>query len=386
MTGGRTILCPIKGPLPAPSCPPEELAPLLELLRTNEAVVEPRALPRGTLLPDGRLDLCKQSLGVEACKAVTSALTENTVVRSLLLGTNGIGDEGATAVADLLSVNRALEVIYLGCNGIGTKGAERLVAAIAENPTVSGLWLKRNPIGAGGLRAVANLVRGGAAVRTLDLVNVSPGEPGLCEVIAAVAEKRNAVECLYLGGNALDEKAAPALAELLGTNQNLRGLFLNVNCFGDAGARRLADGLARNRWLRALGLASNGFGPAGIAAIARALCGHPKLTWLDFGFSPSTRVLGCSANRVCGEATAALAELIAGTPHLTELNLAGTGIDGRDLESLARAAERNLAVMRVTYTGPRVAVLEELLAPRRVHHKWTRAVLPDVSLVRSVHR
>jgi hypothetical protein len=122
MTGDRTILCPSPLPSlprlrerggrgPAPSCSPEELAPLLELLRANEAVAEPRALPRGTLLPDGRLDLCKQSLGVEACKAVTSALAGNTVVRSLLLGTNGIGDEGATAVADLLSVNRALEVI-----------------------------------------------------------------------------------------------------------------------------------------------------------------------------------------------------------------------------------------------------------------------------------
>src|SRR5262245_38954211 len=103
MATERTILCPIKGPLPAPTCLPDELAPLLDTLRNNRAVAEPMTFPRGTLLPDGRLDLCKQGLGVEGCRAVTEALVGNTVVRSLLLGTNGIGDDGAEAVAELLS-------------------------------------------------------------------------------------------------------------------------------------------------------------------------------------------------------------------------------------------------------------------------------------------
>jgi Ran GTPase-activating protein (RanGAP) involved in mRNA processing and transport len=366
-------------------CPPAELAPLLDLLRANRAVTEPLALPRGTLLPDGRLDLCKQGLGVDGCRAVVAALAGNTVVRSLLLGTNGIGDDGAAAVANLLSVNRTLEVVYLGCNGIGAVGAERLTAAVAENPTVGGLWLKRNPIGPGGLRAVANLIRSSAAVRVLDLVNTCPGEPALGAVVAALAEGPSAVECLYLGGNALDESVVPQLAELLGRNQALRGLFLNVNRLG-AGTDALALGLARNRGLRALGLASNGFGPEGIAALARGLFGHPNLEWLDLGYSPSTRVLGCSANRVSGEAVSALAELLAGSSELRELTLGGTGIDRAGLEQLARAVERNPGVMSVTYNGPRVASLDELLAARRASRGWKPPVRPDVSLIRSVYR
>lgn len=384
-----TILCPIKGPLPAPTCPPAELAPLLDALRANRAVAEPRAFSRGTLLPDGRLDLCKQGLGVAGCRAVTAALAGNTVVRSLLLGTNGIGDAGAGAVAELLSVNRTLEVVYLGCNGIRDTGAERLTAAVADNPAVTGLWLKRNPIGPGGLRAVANLARGGAAVRVLDLVNTCPGEPAVGEVVSALCAGPTAVECLYLGGNALDESACPALATLLAGNRTLRGLFLNVNRLGDAGARVLAEGAARNRGLRALGLASNGFGPAGIAALARGLCGHPDLEWLDLGYSPSTRVLGCAANRVAGEAVPALAELLAGSPRLAELTLAGTGIDRVGLERLATAAGRNPAVVSVTHTGPRVAALDDLLATRRADRArrgWTPPPRPDVSLIRSVYR
>lgn len=384
MATGDTILCPIKGPLQAPVCPPAELEPLLEALCANDAVTEPLTFPRGTLLPDGRLDLCKQGLGVTGCQAVTAALAGNTFVRSLLLGTNGIGDEGAAAVAGLLATNRVLDVVYLGCNGIGDAGAERLACAVADAPGVRGLWLKRNPIGPDGLRAVAELIRRGTAVRVLDLVNVAPGEPALGEVVAALTDRPNAVESLYLGGNALDESAAARLAELLGTNQALRGLFLNVNRLGDVGASRLADGLVHNRGLRALGLASNGIGPAGIAALARGLCGHPNLTWLDLGYSPSTRVLGCSANRVTGEAIPALAELVGASACLAELNLTRTGIDRVGLEALAVAAKWNPAVVSVAYTGPRVAALDRLLAGRAHDRKLPSR--PDVSLVRSVYR
>lgn len=385
MDVGRTIHCPIRGPLPAPTCPPAELAPLLDWLRDNRPVVEPRTLPRGTLLSDGRLDLCKQGLGVDGCRAVTAALAGNTVVRALLLGTNGIGDEGAAAVAELLAVNRALEVVYLGCNGIGAAGAERLATAVAANPAVSGLWLKRNPIGAAGLRAVARLVRAGA-VRVLDLVNTCPGEPALGAVVVALTEGPSPVDSLYLGGNALDESAGGPLAALVSGNQTLRGLFLNVNRLGDAGAVRLAAGLAGNRGLRALGLASNGIGPEGIAALARGLRGHPHLTWLDLGYSPSTRVLGSSANRVAGAAVDALAELIAGAPHLTELNLSQTGIDRGGLERLAHAAGCNPGVMSVIYSGPRVAALDDLLTARRAAPGWSPPVRPDAALIRSVYR
>lgn len=377
------VLCPIKGPLPAPSCPPEELAPLLGLLRENRPVSEPTTLPRGTLLPDGRLDLCKQGLGAEGCWAVTEALAGHKFVRSLLLGTNGIGDEGAAAVAGLLAHNRALEVVYLGCNGIREEGIERLCAAVAGAAAVSGLWLKRNPIGPGGLRAVAQLVRGGG-VRVLDLTNVCPGEAGWVEVAGALCEAPNRVEQLYLGGNGLGPGAGAPLGRLAATNRALRGLYLDVGRLGDEGASRLAAGLAANRGLRELSLASNGMGPAGVAAVALALCGHPELAWLDLGLSPSTRVLGCSGNRVRGEAVVALAELVETAPRLVELDLARTGIDATGLALLASAAERNPALTRVVYDGPRVPVLERLLAGRQTSRPATPR--PDVELVRSVYR
>lgn len=381
-----TILCPIKGPLPVPSCPADELAPLLEMLYSNQTVSEPRKFPRGTLLPDGRLDLCKQSLGIDGCLAVTAALADNTFVKSLLLGTNGIGDAGAAAVAGLLAVNRTLEVVYLGCNGIRAEGTERLACSVAANPTVTGLWLKRNPVGAGGVQAIARLLHECRSLRVLDLVNTCPGDPALGAIITTLSRHPHAVESLYLSGNSLDASWGVPLASLVTENMTLHGLFLSVNCLEDEGAISLATGLANNRELRALSVASNGLGPAGVAAIARSLTAHPHLTWLDLGYSPSTRVLGCTANRVAGFAIAALAELLVGTPRLAEVNLTGTGIDHAGLQVLSHAVKQNPTVMNVMYSGLRFLGLEELLAERRTAQNWTPPPRPDVALIKSVYR
>src|SRR5262249_53416284 len=121
-----------------------ELTPLLEYLESNQTVSEPTVFPRGTVLADGRLDLCKQQLGPTGCRLVTKALAANTTIISVLLGTNAIGDQGATDVARLVEQNTHLEVVYLGCNRITAAGATALAQALANNDQVVGLWLKRN--------------------------------------------------------------------------------------------------------------------------------------------------------------------------------------------------------------------------------------------------
>ena len=128
MSTDHTIHCPIKGPLPAPTCPPAELAPLLEALEANQPASEPRRFPRGTLLPDGRLDLCKQGLGANGCRAVTGALAGNTFVRSLLLGTNGIGDAGLKHLEGLT----ALEQLDLGGTKVTAAGIDALKKALPK--------------------------------------------------------------------------------------------------------------------------------------------------------------------------------------------------------------------------------------------------------------
>src|SRR5262245_18333753 len=83
-------------------CNPAELAPLLAFLARGEPAGRRFDFPRGTLLPDGRLDLCKQGVGPAGAAAVAGAVRGHPQVRHLLLGADGLGDGGAEAVAGLV--------------------------------------------------------------------------------------------------------------------------------------------------------------------------------------------------------------------------------------------------------------------------------------------
>src|SRR5690242_7691167 len=96
-------------------CDARELEPLLAFLARREASSARLDFLRGSLLPDGRLDLCKQRIGAAGAEAVAAALRGHPQVRHLLLGANGLGDRGAAAVGQLVQ-SGTLETVYLGCN------------------------------------------------------------------------------------------------------------------------------------------------------------------------------------------------------------------------------------------------------------------------------
>src|SRR5260370_14061932 len=133
-----------------PRATQQDLAPLVAHLTSDGAPTDALAFPRGTLLPDGRLDLCKQGVGPDGARVVAAALRDNTFVRSLLLGADALGDEGARAIGERVAESRHLETLFLGCNNIGSAGMEALAAALRGHPTMRGLWVKRNAIGARG--------------------------------------------------------------------------------------------------------------------------------------------------------------------------------------------------------------------------------------------
>ena len=133
MSEEATIHCPLHYIAEITPCDPAEIAPLIAHLAADLPVTQPTPFPRGTVLEDGRLDLCKQQLGPMGCRLVTKALATNTTITSLLLGTDGIGDEGAADVARLIARNERLEIIYLGCNRIGEQGVATLAATLTQN-------------------------------------------------------------------------------------------------------------------------------------------------------------------------------------------------------------------------------------------------------------
>ena len=379
-----TIHCPIQSSIETFS---NELEPLLLHLRSNVFVTQPITFPRGTVLPDGRLDLCKQSLGIAGCQAVTSALTENTTIVSLLMGTNGIGDNGAVSVAQLIERNQHLEIIYLGCNAIAPPGVATITQALTNNSSVTGLWLKRNHIGESGAHHIAQMLRHNRSIRTLDLVNTQIGYEGLKAILEVLISHNRTIERLYLGGNQICVKGALLLATLLSVNPAIKSLLLNVNYIGDAGAVILADALRDNQTLQELGIASNGVGCAGGITLIEAIQVHPALTHLDLGYSPSTIVLGAQSNCIGDVGARAIANLLAQNQTLLQVNLRCNNITGHGKAYLVAGLQQNARLQQLVLDGKQDKQIVALLERNRILNANNQMSKPrDVELIRSVYR
>ena len=385
MSKKSTIIhCPIKGPIVFDACPSEEVIPLIQHLSLNEPVTNTIRFPRGTVLPDGRLDLCKQSLGVDGCKQVTNALHNNTFVKSLLLGTDGIGDQGASAVAKLVANNNTLEIVYLGCNYITASGVQEITAALTNNESVTGLWLKRNPVGEAGAAAIARLIRANQRIKLLDLVNTNIGKRGLRHLIDALTDNDCHVRHLYLGGNQFDAEDAQAIADLLRNNTSLKNLLISVNQIGDDGLLAIADALRANQTLQELGVASNGISIRGANKLLQVIAGHASINNLDLGYLPSTKVLGAEANSLGDAGGIAAAKMLRENRRIRRLNLVKTGIGETGRSALAAEIFNHPAMTKFTIDGKFPDVSARLQQNKA--SVSDDGVSRDVAMIRSVYR
>ncbi|MGW4880560.1 ribonuclease inhibitor [Streptomyces sp. NPDC004262] len=367
--------------------PGAELAPLLDWLRAGRPAGRRLDFTAGTVLPDGRLDLCKQGVGAAGAALIADALAAGpTPVRHLLLGTDALGDEGAAAAAG----SGAVETLYLGCNGITAGGACRIADWLRASPqAVTGVWLKRNPLGGGGGRAAAELLESARSLRTLDLVQTGLDPAGaavLADALLVAADAGRRTERLFVGGNPLGEDGARALAAVVaggGTGE----LYVSAARLGDAGALLLADALDRAPYgrLARLSVASNGIGPVAAARLVTAAAGA-GVTLLDLGRVRAAAVLAAPDNRLDLAAADTVGGALAGTGHrLAHLVLTHTGLCSREAHRLLDHAARAVTATRYRLGAGVAASVKRRLDDLSAH--VPAPVVPaDVAAVRSVHR
>lgn len=381
----QIIHCPIQDVMETAPDVLEAIFPLIEHLQTNIPVTRQTTFPRGIVMPDGRLDLCKQGLGYLGFQPIAEALAANRTIASLLLGTNGIGNAGAADVAKLIERNQHLEVVYLGCNQIAD--ISELANALTKNTSVTGLWLKRNPIGLSGASFIAEMLCHNHSIRTLDLVNTNIGDQGLAIIIDALIHQNRTVERLYLGGNQIDCKGAQLLATLLRKNSTIKAILLNVNDLGDAGAVALAEALQHNHTLVELGVASNGITPQGGIRLIEAIQKHPALVNVDLGYSQSTRVLGAIANSLGDAGAEAIANLLVNNQTLRKINLRRNGITEQGKLSLIAGLQHNRTIRQLILDGKQHSQITALIQ-RNFHLEPEKdlAIARDVALIKSVYR
>lgn len=286
------------------TCPPEELEPVARALEGDLRVSEPVAFPRGTLLPDGRLDLCKQRIGPQGAARIADALRGNTFVSALLLGADGLMDDGATAIAERVAASPSIETLFMGCNQIGPDGVKGVVDALGPGSHLRALWIKRNPIGDAGVEALCRWLDGNEKLRTLDLVQCGLRARHVEPLVDALV--RSGVQRVYLGGNRLGPSAGRMLRPLL---TKLNALYLSAAHLGDDGLRGLLAGVEAVS-LRVLALGSNGISDSGLRSLIELARRNPQLANIELYDTPSAWVVDAPSNTL-GDQAATLQVLLA---------------------------------------------------------------------------
>jgi Ran GTPase-activating protein (RanGAP) involved in mRNA processing and transport len=215
------------------------------------------------------LDLLNCGLLDEGVAVLMSGLRNNTSLRHLYLGSNGITPNGIAPVCDYLSSfesgGRSLEGLCLSCNRLGDEGVRLLSESIVKHERLERLNLASNRIGADGMRSL---------VRAL----VGDG----------------------------DEQAKPAPIQVLDLGYTKATLEIGElgNWIGDEGALHVAELVAHSKSLMALSVAHNQITQRGMRMIVDALCNasaHSRLVHLDyiqFGVSLNELMLNALRNRL----------------------------------------------------------------------------------------
>ncbi len=259
---------------------------------------------RGTLFPDGRMDMCKQ-VAQPAFEDLCAAVRAGGAVRHFLLGNNLAfeGDAGAARVAaltGLMASDPPIATWYLAGNAMGPDAARAVAGALEGATHARHVWLKMNPLRAAGAAHFGRLAARNPHIETLDLFNTGLGDAGVAALLAAVEGGAAGLRHLYLDINGIGAAAADGLAGLLGALKGLESLFLSVNRLGDAGALRLCAAMAAGAAprLRRLGLGSVGATDAALGPLAAAAAAAPALVSVELGVYKSTRFFGEEANRI----------------------------------------------------------------------------------------
>jgi len=303
-------ICTSKKAKPPVETAVTELAPLGEYLVQNlDLTKENNKFTRGTVTPDGRLDLCKQNIGPDGAKFVGSVLSKNTHIKHLLMGDDSLGPKGAKEVAQIIRENPNLETIYLGCNYFKEEGSAYLADALKENTHVKNLWVKRNELGVGGAKHIASMIASNKHLETLDIItNVITAEA--MRIIVEDGFLKNPetkIRTLLLDNNPLGPEGFKYLAQIISDNRfKIETLSLEHTEIGDLGCQYLCEALKLNTTIKDLSLKSNQLSSECGKYLGDMLQNNKALETLQLGHSKNYEIVGGLPNKLKDEGVISL--------------------------------------------------------------------------------
>ncbi|KAF2074951.1 hypothetical protein CYY_003737 [Polysphondylium violaceum] len=329
-------ICTSKKAKPPVETAVKELGPLGEYLVKNlDLTQENNKFTRGTVTPDGRLDLCKQNIGPDGAKFVGSVLSKNTHIKHLLMGDDSLGPQGAKEVAQIIRENPNLETIYLGCNYFKEEGSAYLADALKDNTHIKNLWIKRNELGVGGAKNIASMIASNIHLETLDLItNVITSEA--MRIIVEEGFLKNPetkIKTLLLDSNPLGPEGYRYLSQIISDKRfNIETLSLEHTEPGDLGCKYLCEAMKENQSIKELSLKSNHLPPSVGVYFGEMLAVNKALETIQFGHSKNYDIVGGLANKLNDDA---VKDILNGLKFSTKLNVIDITFNDYTEKSLA---------------------------------------------------
>jgi Ran GTPase-activating protein (RanGAP) involved in mRNA processing and transport len=360
-----------------PAAMPVDIAPKEELLEffthlTQDKSIDFKQFTRGTVFPDGRMDLCKQVVGPLWIGDLMDSLKTNTQIEHFLLGNNITNLEGGKAIGKFLSEPHSCKIKtwYLAGSDFNSEAVKHICDGLKLDKDATALWLKRNPIYSEGVVHIAELLKVNKTIKILDLHNCGVGlketaynaenpyenhvtTKGI-EVLFDSLKMNNTLRHLYLDANALDEKSVPFIAEYfkfktLIKEKGITSLWIDMNKLGDEGIHILCNALADYPYLKRLCIGSTMMSEVGMKYVSDAFKNHLLLKVLDLSLYKSTADMGLIPNNISNDGHKYICELIEGQNNILYLNISMNNIDSEHMDKIADSLEKNYKLIYFYY-------------------------------------
>lgn len=195
-------------------------------------------------------------MDAEAAMILGKGLSENYVLKDLVLQNNPLGDIGARSIAQGLTNNTTLENLDFSHCGIHGDGTRALCSSLWNKPNMRTLSLSNNRVGDQGMDAIAN--SGLLNLLQLFVASCDIGDDGAESLSRFLQQSNVQLNFLDLMNNQIGTQGMIALARALHSNQSVSTLILQLNPYDNyATSVALADMLRNNSTLSYLELNSD---------------------------------------------------------------------------------------------------------------------------------
>lgn len=349
----------------------EELKPFFDHLSENKDI-EFKQFQRGTVYPNGRMDLCKQVVGPTWIGHLMESLKTNDKIEHFLLGNNITGSQGGIHIKNFLLGEKKskIKTWYLAGSDFDTNACKNICEGLMNDTDCEALWLKRNPIYADGMTYIGNLLKVNKTIQILDLHNCGIGfkkeayfaknneyeqyktSDGIEELFESL-KNNTTLKHLYLDANGLNKDSCKYIAEYFNfkKNTNQRGinsLWIDMNVIGDDGVKIIVESMNGYPYLKRLCIGSVYMSNVGMSYVSDNLKNSSSLKVLDLSLYKATADMGTLPNNISNDGVQNVCEFIEST-NVEYLNISMNNIDSEHMEFIAHSLEKNKSITYFHY-------------------------------------